>query len=100
MIQKFQFAKISGILYYVLAVGMRSCLIFACFRKILAMFHLMGTLFSSGLTKGGEAVQVVRQVFQADLDFRAAGAFREDLSALVCQFAHDSEHVLDTAANS
>ena len=64
------------------------------------MFHLMGTLFSSGLTKGGEAVQVVRQVFQAELDFRAAEAFREDLSALVCQFAHDSEHVLDTAANS
>jgi|GEM_PF-3865985 len=35
----------------------------------------MGTQFSRGLPKGGETVQVVRQVFQADLDFRAAAAF-------------------------
>ena len=60
----------------------------------------MGTQFFRGLPKGGEAVQVVRQVFQADLDFRAAQAFREDLSALVCQFAHHPEHVLNTDADS
>ena len=60
---------------------------------ILAPFRLMGTQFSRGLPKGGEAVQVVRQVFQAELDFRAAVAFRENLSALVCQFAHQPEHV-------
>jgi len=35
----------------------------------------MGTQFSRGLPKGGETVQVVRQVFQADFDFRAAAAF-------------------------
>jgi len=29
--------------------------------------------------------------FQADLDFRAGKAFREELSALVCQFTHDAE---------
>ena len=73
--------------------------IFAHFRVILAPFRLMGTQFSRGLPKGGEAVQVVRQVFQADLDFRAAVAFRENLSALMCQFAHQPEHVLDTDAD-
>ena len=35
----------------------------------------MGALFSRGLPKGGETVQVVCQVFQADFDFRAAAAF-------------------------
>jgi len=52
------------------------------------------------LPKGGDAALIVHQVFQADLDFRAAEAFREDHSALMRQFAHDAEHVLDTAADS
>ena len=73
---------------------------FPCFRGISAPFRLMGTPFSIGLTKGSEAVQVMRQVFQADLDFRAAEAFRKDLSALVCLFAHHPEHVFDTDADS
>ena len=83
-----------------LTIRTQFCSNLAHFRVILAPFRLMGTQFSRGLPKGGEAVQVVRQVFQADLDFRAAQAFRKNLSALMCQFAHQTEHVLDTDADS
>ena len=100
MVQKFQFVKISGILRHHVSHGTRFRSIFTCFCGISAPFRLMGTQFSRGLPKGGETVQVVRQVFQAELDFRAAQAFRENLSALVCQFAHQPEHVIDSAADS
>ena len=71
MVQKFQFVKISGILRHHVSHGTRFRTNLAHFREILAPFRLMGRQFSRGLPKGGEAVQIVRQVFQADFGSRA-----------------------------
>ena len=78
---------------------MEICPNFTAFIPNFAAFCLM--VHNSPLSPTRrETVQVVRQVFQADPDFRTAEAFRKNLSALVYQLAHDAERVFDTAADS
>ena len=93
MVQKFQIVKISGTSYHHVDHSDVISLDFFPFSRDFSPVSFNGYTVFPRFAEGRRSGQVVHQVFQAELDFRAAVAFRENLSALICQFAHQTEHV-------